>query len=131
MVKYIKPVNGDYVKRIERHGKITFRTPDNFFAHASRSMWLDGGDMFVYYDGRWYGIHDGKYGLCADLEYEEVSKHELRDMAMRAVSRRMSPLREDYTWQEHTQIRCYVDSACGDYYDSDALDTAIRRLVLA
>lgn len=129
MVKYIRPKWSSYVIKIERCGQIAFRTPDNFFAHAKRAMWLNAGDMYVLYKGTWYEVHDGKYGMCADLEYAEVTKDELREMARKAIEKRLwSPFKDSYTWEEVTQIRCYIDSTGGDYYDGNAIETTICRL---
>lgn len=81
MRKYIKSERSNLVYTIERQNYTeTFRTPENYFKHATRAAWFSvdaGFNVFVYYQGVFYMVArvDG-HGTITTLSFTEVTAEE-------------------------------------------------------
>lgn len=78
MKKYIKSTRSNLVYTIERQEySETFRTPENYFKHATRAAWYSVNasfNVFVYYKGIYYmAERTDNHGVITTLEFIEIS----------------------------------------------------------
>lgn len=98
MKKYIKSTSGNLVYTIERQNfTATFRTPENYFQHATRSVWYSttGFNMFVQYKGAFYMIdRTDAHGYITSLEFSPVTAEEAAAAKMERAAQAMSEAQE-------------------------------------
>lgn len=98
MKKYIKSIRSNLVYEIERQNYTeTFRTPENYFTHATRNVWYSttGFNMFVQYKGAFYMIDRTEaHGYITSLEFSPVTAEEAAAAKMERAAQAMSEAQE-------------------------------------
>ena len=99
MKKYIKSTRGNLVYEIERQNFTeTFRTPENYFQHATRAAWFSvnaGFNVFVQYKGAFYMIDRTEaHGYITSLEFSPVTAEEAAAAKMERAAQAMSEAQE-------------------------------------
>lgn len=94
MKKYVKSQRGSLTYEIERQDySVKFRTPDNYFAHATRTVWYSttGFNVFVQYKGTFYMIDRLDNGdEVATLEFDAITAEEAAAAKMERAAQAMS-----------------------------------------
>lgn len=99
MKKYIKSTSGNLVYEIERQNFTeTFRTPENYFQHATRAAWFSvnaGFNVFVQYKGAFYMIdRTDAHDYITSLEFSPVTAEEAAAAKMERAAQAMSEAQE-------------------------------------
>ena len=99
MKKYIKSTSGNLVYTIERQNFTeTFRTPENYFQHATRAAWFSvnaGFNVFVQYKGAFYLIDRTEaHGYITSLEFTAVTAEEAAEVKMQRAGQAMDEAQE-------------------------------------
>lgn len=97
MKKYIKSTRGNLVYTIERQSFTeTFRTPENYFQHATRSVWYSttGFNMFVQYKGTFYMIDRVDGDQITTLAFDAITAEEAAAAKMERAAQAMSEAQE-------------------------------------
>lgn len=98
MKKYIKSSRGSLMYEIERQNySVKFRTPDNYFAHATRTVWYSttGFNVFVQYKGAFYMIdRTDAHGYITGLAFSPVTAEEAAAAKMERTAQAMSEAQE-------------------------------------
>jgi len=94
MKKYIKSQRGSLTYEIERQSySVKFRTPDNYFAHATRTVWYSttGFNVFVQYKGTFYMIDRLDNGdEVTSIEFDAITAEEAAAAKMERAAQAMS-----------------------------------------
>lgn len=98
MKKYIKSARGTLVYEIERQSFTEkFRTPEDYFTHATRSVWYSttSFNVFVQYRGAFYMIDRTEaHGYITTLEFIEINAEEAAEAKMQRAAQAMDEAQE-------------------------------------
>ena len=103
------------VYEIERgEWRETFRKPENYFAHATRTTWVSttGFNTFVLYKGLWYMTERiGGHGTITTLSFVEITAEEAAAEEMKRASKYMEEAQTEEAAAVNAAIEYDAESA--------------------